>query len=1160
MAKNKVEIDVKVDDKGTTKKVGLNAKNASKGLDDVGRSARNADRNLKGAAQASSNSTKNFSKMAQGTGGLVAAYATLAANIFAISAAYGFLKRAGDLVALTRGQEQYAQKTGKSMKLLTSRMQEATGGLLAFDEASQAAAIGTAAGISSDQLEGLAKIAKNASVALGRDLTDSFNRLTKGAIKAEPELLDELGIVLRLEKASGDYARALGKNAKDLTTFEKSQAVVNAVLEQGNRKFDDVGENVNEVARLGKAFDDLVKDLMKFIEPAASFISGVLADNVKALAAAFGVLGLSIARALVPAGPQLAKFSDMAAGAKERLVASAGTGKLGQNIAAGNIGARELTAIDKGAGAATSTVIDQSKMTKNQFKRDVAIMRADHARMVAANTTGFKKYTANVKAYLLAMQAEHGRVMGTMKAATAGLATFASKALNAVAIIGMISLAITFIKEFIEYFKDPALKKLETHANTMASRYAEQNEEIGGLIDNFKAAETPAENLVKQANLLSNFSFKGIDQMTKGLQSATKTIGITGGNNARVTETTEDPAENAAYAKAIDGVVVSLKKQMTAMAQFGLSSEEATKQQQRLVRITNAQAIMSKGARGQVDEYNGSLDVLKTELVEAGEAGRTFSTLLAPHRAAISNIANTIEAFDKFRAKSAHAESRYNTFIGYNKSLSSSLQQVEKTSQGKTLGAFFTPEQVSSYSSILGFAAKDLTIKEAIAALDKQRAAIRKQEQDIELSALNTSIRMEKISRNRTKLQVADLVRQKAIEDKKIAIRKIEQDIAFQNGLGAELDSTKINQLTKQKELLEAQLQTAKDLHNEQKQLGAAFKSGFESQMVTSIADIIKGNESSLKDAMLTIAKSALDAVADKLAEQIAKPISDFLFGKPPELVATEENTAAIKANTAALTGTSVPGAGSTGSTSGGTIGSKLKKLGSDFLGIGSGGQTDGVTAEMVAEGKNLPKGTMEEVIVTGNKSKGLKGIFDGFVGNVEAIFQGDQGFLEGLGNIFKDGLAGFGDLFGDLLGGLFGGEGGSSLFGDLVKGVGSLFGFGGPAARNGGVFSAGKKVQGYASGGIAKGSTGGYPAVLHGTEAVVPLPHGGKIPVEMKGGGNQQNNITVNVSSNGTAATEAGDASRESEQLGKAVAAAVQAELQNQKRSGGILSPYGAA
>ena len=88
MAKNKIEIDVKVDDKGTTKKVALESKKAAKGLDETGKSARTADRNLKGAAQASANSTKNFSKMAQGiSGGLVPAYATLAAQVFAVSAA-----------------------------------------------------------------------------------------------------------------------------------------------------------------------------------------------------------------------------------------------------------------------------------------------------------------------------------------------------------------------------------------------------------------------------------------------------------------------------------------------------------------------------------------------------------------------------------------------------------------------------------------------------------------------------------------------------------------------------------------------------------------------------------------------------------------------------------------------------------------------------------------------------------------------------------------------------------------------------------------------------------------------------------------------------------------------------------------------------------------
>ena len=53
MAKNKVEVDVKVDDKGTTRKVGLGAKKAAEGLDNTAKGAHSADRQLKGAAQAS---------------------------------------------------------------------------------------------------------------------------------------------------------------------------------------------------------------------------------------------------------------------------------------------------------------------------------------------------------------------------------------------------------------------------------------------------------------------------------------------------------------------------------------------------------------------------------------------------------------------------------------------------------------------------------------------------------------------------------------------------------------------------------------------------------------------------------------------------------------------------------------------------------------------------------------------------------------------------------------------------------------------------------------------------------------------------------------------------------------------------------------------------
>ena len=44
-----------------------------------------------------------------------------------------------------------------------------------------------------------------------------------------------------------------------------------------------------------------------------------------------------------------------------------------------------------------------------------------------------------------------------------------------------------------------------------------------------------------------------------------------------------------------------------------------------------------------------------------------------------------------------------------------------------------------------------------------------------------------------------------------------------------------------------------------------------------------------------------------------------------------------------------------------------------------------------------------------------------------------------------------------------------------------------------------------FGSGGVARGPQSGYNATLHGTEAVVPLPDGQTIPVEIKGGGQSQ-------------------------------------------------------
>ena len=67
-------------------------------------------------------------------------------------------------------------------------------------------------------------------------------------------------------------------------------------------------------------------------------------------------------------------------------------------------------------------------------------------------------------------------------------------------------------------------------------------------------------------------------------------------------------------------------------------------------------------------------------------------------------------------------------------------------------------------------------------------------------------------------------------------------------------------------------------------------------------------------------------------------------------------------------------------------------------------------------------------------------------------------------------------------------------------------------------------------------------------------------VPTPSAANGNGTNNVTVNVSMETGEATTTERKGPNMSELGKTVAAAVQAELQHQKRPGGILSPFGAS
>jgi TP901 family phage tail tape measure protein/lambda family phage tail tape measure protein len=200
--------------------------------------------------------------------------------------------------------------------------------------------------------------------------------------------------------------------------------------------------------------------------------------------------------------------------------------------------------------------------------------------------------------------------------------------------------------------------------------------------------------------------------------------------------------------------------------------------------------------------------------------------------------------------------------------------------------------------------------------------------------------------------------------------------------------------------------------------------------------------------------------------------------------------------------------------------------------------------------------GTMSENVsqLTQNAFQGLS---DGIA---ELVTTGKMNFNDFANSIIKDMiriatqqlilrpiLQGIGGLFGGGGGGLPG-FGMDSIIPGLGLGNTPAFKF-----ANGGIMTemGSMPLKRYAAGGIANSPQLAMYGEGRMPEAYVPLPDGRRIPVAMQGGGGTIN-VVVNVDAGGTKAQ--GDAPR-GDQLGKALSAAVQAELIKQRRPGGLLA-----
>ena len=254
----------------------------SKGGKKVAKETESIGRAQTRLGQTAASSGRQFSAQASGLGGLVAAYAGAAANVFALQQAFAALTRAAQAETIVRGTKTLALEIGESGQVILDNIRAITEGQLSLAEVAGNVNIALSAGFDSSQIEKLTVVSLKASRALGRTLNDAFTRVTRGAAKLEPELLDELGIFTRIDPAVEAYASKLNVAASSLTNYEKRQAFVNAVIEEGEKKFSSINTAIpstqKSIEQLTTTLTDLALEFGQLIasglQPFLNFISG----------------------------------------------------------------------------------------------------------------------------------------------------------------------------------------------------------------------------------------------------------------------------------------------------------------------------------------------------------------------------------------------------------------------------------------------------------------------------------------------------------------------------------------------------------------------------------------------------------------------------------------------------------------------------------------------------------------------------------------------------------------------------------------------------------------------------------------------------------------------------------------------------------------------
>lgn len=200
----------------------------------------------------------------------------------AIAAAFVGIRQAARAEDVTPAFEKLAQVTGDSVVSALGKLREATKGTISdldlMKNANRAAALGAAGSV--EDFGKMAEAARQLGKTVGVDVDYALESMVLGVGRLSPRILDNIGLMVRLEATNETYAASVGKTADELSAAEQRAAVLAEVMRQVNARLDgrEIKRASDEFDRLQTVTSNVGTTLGTILLPAAAEVAKVGAE------------------------------------------------------------------------------------------------------------------------------------------------------------------------------------------------------------------------------------------------------------------------------------------------------------------------------------------------------------------------------------------------------------------------------------------------------------------------------------------------------------------------------------------------------------------------------------------------------------------------------------------------------------------------------------------------------------------------------------------------------------------------------------------------------------------------------------------------------------------------------------------------------------------